>query len=635
EDSSEYKDLTSSFVTILKQVVGGKLPVDYNYHNTPAPWLQIQLLRILRLLGKDDPRISGFVVAILFECVHTIYAIHPKPDLLEKAAKCIGKFVLSPKINLKYLGLKALTYVIQQDSNLALQHQMTIIECLEHPDPIIKRETLELLYRITNEQNVTVIEDIQLRFHAVQSYLSLLEDNNAVYPQKFLQVMSWVLGEYSYLLQNVDPEVVLASLYRILKSNATCETRTWITAAISKIASRTNGSKTVENFLLEFNASLDTSMRQHAFELKYLYENKELMKRFLMSSLMHTALWLKDWTGVHCHTNLIIKDRKRNCPRKKMGKADPAAQKFTRKSKMNESLPNESSSPVESSPSASLFQEGLTGKKDLFVNNGHLKFRKASLHSPEMPESKTTLDRSHSLPEGGLNEKSLDHQFSPSSLFTHDHVDIFHPSPSSPALVQNQLPPTPRLPEEAAQHPHSDISELCGNESLLVYFSKVWKEDNLLIFLFLANKSPSILKDVSLEFQHSEHFKMAESLGCQLAVIESKNIESFQMYVEMEKPWSSGKIFGCISYPLELDVHLRFSISLELLDFIRPMKMSMDEYGKLWLSISNEVKQNLKVAPSQGTLSLMLDTFQQKLKLHIVDIIDCLLYQCQKVMEES
>uniref|UniRef100_A0A8C5SJ32 AP-4 complex subunit epsilon n=1 Tax=Laticauda laticaudata TaxID=8630 RepID=A0A8C5SJ32_LATLA len=883
EDSSEYKDLTSSFVTILKQVVGGKLPMDYNYHNTPAPWLQIQLLRILRLLGKDDPRTSelmydvldeslrraeinhNITYAILFECVHTIYAIHPKPDLLEKAAKCIGKFVLSPKINLKYLGLKALTYVIQQDSNLALQHQMTIIECLEHPDPIIKRETLELLYRITNEQNVTVIvqkmldyinqskeeynaeccldgtlvcpflnvpgtyapnnewfirtmnavfsvggdkmhpdilnsflrllaegfedekEDIQLRFHAVQSYLSLLEDKNAVYPQKFLQVMSWVLGEYSYLLQNVDPEVVLESLYRILKSNATCETKTWITAAISKIASHTNGSKTVENFLLEFNASLDTSMRQHAFELKYLYENKELMKRlfpldascknivvdaslsfldgFVAEGLDRGALPYKPHhqrqeeklsqekalnfepygeslsrsfpvsritgrqspTGVSLSSdNSVETGQKENnslklegvkklwskegyLPQKKnqeekeektteaalqggpsvekvasifplqpkeemtdqtegmkekqhlasvlfvglgsqgstnlMGKGDPAAQKFTRKLKMNEAFPNESSLPVESSPSTSLFHEGLTGKKDLFVNNGHLKFR-----------------------------KSLDHQFSPSSLFTHDHMDIFHPSPSSPALVQKQLLPTPRLPEEAAQHPHSDISELCGNESLLVYFSKVWKEDNLLIFLFLANKSPSILKDITLEFQHSEHFKMVESLGCQLTVIESKNIESFQMYVEMEKPCSSGKIFGCISYLLELDIHLRFSISLELLDFIRPMKMSTDEYGKLWLSISNEVKQNLKVAPSQGTLSLMLDTFQQKLKLHIVDIIgnegiaacrlltsipcllhcrlhagtlalwfrspcsalpDCLLYQCQKVMEES
>ncbi|XP_032089026.1 AP-4 complex subunit epsilon-1 [Thamnophis elegans] len=841
------------------------------------------------LLHKLLSTSKGLRSTILFECVHTIYTIHPKPDLFEKAAKCIGKFVLSPKINLKYLGLKALTYVIQQDPSLALQHQMTIIECLEHPDPIIKRETLELLYRITNEQNVTVIvqkmldyinqskeeytiiniagkiaelaekyapnnewfirtmnavfsvggdkmhpdilnsflrllaegfedekEDIQLRFHAVQSYLALLEDKNAVYPQKFLQVMSWVLGEYSYLLQNVDPEVVLASLYRILKSHASCESKAWIMAAISKIASRTTGSKTVERFLLEFNASLDTSMRQQAFELKYLCENKELMKRlfpldasckdivvdaslsfldgFVAKGLDRGALPYKPhhqrqeeklsqekalnfepygeslsrsfsasrFTGRQSPTgislgsdNSVETGQKENnslklegvkklwskegyLPQKKnqeekeektteaalqggpsvetvastfplqpkeemtdltegtkekqqlasalfvglgaqnstnlMGKADPAAQRFTQKSKANEALPNESSPPMESTPAASLFQEGLTGKKDLFVNNGHLKFRKASLHSPEVPESKAMLDHSHSFPEGGLNEKTPDYQFSPSPLLTHDRVDIFHPSPSSPALVQNQLSPTPRLPDEAARHPHSDTSELCGNESLLVYFSKVWKEDRLLIFLFLANKSPSVLKDVNLELQHSEHFKMVENFGCQLAVIEGKTIESFQMHVEMEKPCSSGKIFGCISYLLELDVQLRFSFSLELLDFIRPMKMSTDEYGKLWLSISNEVRQNLKVASSQETLPSMLDIFQQKLKLHIVDIIgnegiaacrllpsipcllhcrlhagtlalwlrspcpalpDSLLYQCQKVMEES
>lgn len=193
----------------------------------------------------------------------------------------------------------------------------------------------------------------------------------------------------------------------------------------------------------------------------------------------------------------------------KMGQTDSTAQKFTRKLKMNEAFPNESSSSMESSTTTSLFPEVLTGKKDLFLNNGHLKFRKASLNSAEMPESKTVLDRSHSLPEGGLNEKSPDDQFSPSSLFTYGHMDVFHPSPSSPTIIQKQLSQlTPRLPDEASQHPHSDISELCGNESLLVYFSKVWKEDSFLVFLFLANKSPSILKDVSLEFQHSEHFKV-------------------------------------------------------------------------------------------------------------------------------
>ncbi|CDQ85901.1 unnamed protein product [Oncorhynchus mykiss] len=182
ENPESYKDLTGSMVTILRQVVGGKLPLDFNYHSVPAPWLQIQLLRILAYLGKEDQGTSemmydvleeslrraemnhNITYAILFECVKTIYTVHPKSQLLEKAAECIGNFVLSPKINLKYLGLKALTYVVQQDANLALPHQMTIIECLDHSDVIIKRETLELLFRITNAQNVTVIVEKMLEF---------------------------------------------------------------------------------------------------------------------------------------------------------------------------------------------------------------------------------------------------------------------------------------------------------------------------------------------------------------------------------------------------------------------------------------------------------------------------------------
>uniref|UniRef100_A0A3Q2FHE6 Clathrin/coatomer adaptor adaptin-like N-terminal domain-containing protein n=1 Tax=Cyprinodon variegatus TaxID=28743 RepID=A0A3Q2FHE6_CYPVA len=56
ENPEGYKDLAGSFITILKQVVGGKLPMDFNYHSVPAPWLQIHLLRILSLLGKNDRR---------------------------------------------------------------------------------------------------------------------------------------------------------------------------------------------------------------------------------------------------------------------------------------------------------------------------------------------------------------------------------------------------------------------------------------------------------------------------------------------------------------------------------------------------------------------------------------------------
>ena len=47
----QYKDLISSFVVILKQIIDHKLPRDYDYHRMPAPWYQIKLLEILATLG--------------------------------------------------------------------------------------------------------------------------------------------------------------------------------------------------------------------------------------------------------------------------------------------------------------------------------------------------------------------------------------------------------------------------------------------------------------------------------------------------------------------------------------------------------------------------------------------------------
>ncbi|XP_048188472.1 AP-4 complex subunit epsilon-1 [Perognathus longimembris pacificus] len=898
ENPSGYKDLTGSFVTILKQVVGGKLPVDFNYHSVPAPWLQIQLLRILGLLGKDDQRTSELMYdvldeslrraelnhnvtyAILFECVHTVYSIYPKSDLLEKAAKCIGKFVLSPKINLKYLGLKALTYVIQQDPTLALQHQMTIIECLDHPDPIIKRETLELLYRITNTQNVTVIvqkmleylhqskeehiivnlvgkiaelaekyapdnswfiqtmnavfsvggdvmhpdipnnflrllaegfddetEDQQLRLYAVQSYLNLLDMENVLYPQKFLQVMSWVLGEYSYLLDKETPEDIITRLYKLLmKESISSETKAWLIAAVTKLTPQAHSFDIVEKLIQEFTTSLDTCMRQHAFELKHLHKNVELMKSlfpfdrscedmvvdaslsfldgFVAEGLSQGAAPYKphhqrqeeklsqekvlnfepyglsfsssgftgrqspagislgsDVSGNSAETSqketnslklegvkklwgkegylprkeskagdeaelppvppemAILENRDQALARKDLsqvltqskeekekqmlasslfvglgsentihllGKADPVSHKFRRKSKLKEVRSGETAHSSLSSLSNVAYEDD--DDLNTLQDRGDTELKKFSLSS-ELLDSK-------SLTELPLVEKLSNCSLSAPSLFADNNMEIFHPPPSITASVAKELSVVSSLLEETTECLHSSLMKVCSNETISVSSYKIWEADCLLMVWLVANKTDLELKSAHLEIFPAENFKITEQPGCHLPVVNAESTTSFQHRVQVEQPFTEGNLSGFLTYQM-VDVHpvqLDFSINLSLLDFIRPLKISTEDFGKLWLSLANDVKQNIRTSASQAVLPSALEVLQQKLRLHVVDVvgsegllacqllpsIPCLLhcrvhtdvlalwfrsscaalpdylsYQCQKVMEGS
>ena len=40
-DAKAFKNLTASFVSILKQVAEHRLPKAYDYHRTPAPFVQV------------------------------------------------------------------------------------------------------------------------------------------------------------------------------------------------------------------------------------------------------------------------------------------------------------------------------------------------------------------------------------------------------------------------------------------------------------------------------------------------------------------------------------------------------------------------------------------------------------------
>jgi len=176
------KDLVPSFVSILKQITEHRLPRDFDYHRMPAPWLQVKLLSILGQLGTADQKASeqmyeilqecmrradsGVNVgyAIIYECVKCITRIYPDHSLLELAASNISRFISSDNHNLKYLGIIGLAQIVQVNPSYAAEHQLVVVDCLEDPDESLKRKTLDLLYRMTNPQNIKVVVD-KLTFH--------------------------------------------------------------------------------------------------------------------------------------------------------------------------------------------------------------------------------------------------------------------------------------------------------------------------------------------------------------------------------------------------------------------------------------------------------------------------------------
>uniref|UniRef100_A0A4W5RCD3 AP-4 complex subunit epsilon n=1 Tax=Hucho hucho TaxID=62062 RepID=A0A4W5RCD3_9TELE len=756
ESPESYKDLTGSMVTILRQVVGGKLPLDFNYHSVPAPWLQIQLLRILAYLGKEDQGTSevmydvleeslrraemnhNITYAILYECVKTIYTVHPKSQLLEKAAECIGNFVLSPKINLKYLGLKALTYVVQQDANLALPHQITIIECLDHSDVIIKRETLELLFRITNAQNVTVIvekmleflrltsddystidlvgkvaeltmnsvfslggdvmqpdipnnflrllaegvdsvEDRQLRLFAVDSYVSLLQGETAKLPQRFLQVISWVLGEYSYLREeDSDPGSVMRLLARLLDQRHTStETRSWVLGAMTKLCSSP----------VSVALARDVCERYLSWA-KSVWANIPLCVTFEIlvdSSLSFLDGYVSEALAAGAAPYKSPHQRQEELVQEKALSLEPYGLSLPvslSSCSITDRL-TDRQSPTLLSMSSGLsgnstelsHKEGSTalkldGVKRVWGKDGYLAQQQSAgetpipqvelpspLLSPQSPPSQTQkpssgpepdqekrqlasslfvglgshnsvclvrlpstvcsvsiadqsnvfkalfkpfyinscrsalhnlLDTTTVASEGGAatttlqqtSQRTLDHTTSNGSPHvegTEQRVEAggplslirgndLHPAP---ALERpRDLPLTSHLPAELSGLARSELTTLCSDHdpSLALSACRVYKEDALVLLVFISNNTDSTLHQMALQ------------LTCK-----------------------------------ELEVY--FS------DW--PLTVSTGDYGKMWLSFSHDLKQNLRLVTTehQEPLTATLDALKGKLHLHIVDVI--------------
>lgn len=133
-DARSFKNMTASFVGILKQVAEHRLPKLYEYHRTPAPFVQVRHLR--PLLGPE----------VVLQCCSVCTEASSKPDLrcrlgsrpfstsslsLLSKKECVITFLLFLQIKL----LKILALLGNGDKNTSENMYSVLGDVLKQSDP--------------------------------------------------------------------------------------------------------------------------------------------------------------------------------------------------------------------------------------------------------------------------------------------------------------------------------------------------------------------------------------------------------------------------------------------------------------------------------------------------------------------
>ncbi|PIL24942.1 hypothetical protein GSI_12829 [Ganoderma sinense ZZ0214-1] len=178
----EFRNAVPLLVRHLKALVTTGYSPEHDVSGITDPFLQVRILRLMRLLGKGDPRASETVNdilaqvatntdstknvgnSILYETVMTVLEIEADSGLRVMAINILGKFLSNRDNNIRYVALNTLNKVVAIDTNAVQRHRNIILDCLRDGDISIRRRALELSYALINEQNVRILTRELLAF---------------------------------------------------------------------------------------------------------------------------------------------------------------------------------------------------------------------------------------------------------------------------------------------------------------------------------------------------------------------------------------------------------------------------------------------------------------------------------------
>ncbi|KAJ7355407.1 adaptin N terminal region-domain-containing protein [Mycena albidolilacea] len=171
----EFRNAVPLLVRNLKSLVTTGYSPEHDVSGITDPFLQVKILRLLRLLGQGDEKASETMNdilaqvatntdstknvgnSILYETVLTVLDIEADTGLRVMAINILGKFLGNRDNNIRYVALNTLNKVVSMDTNAVQRHRNIILDCLRDGDISIRRRALELSYALINQDNVRVL----------------------------------------------------------------------------------------------------------------------------------------------------------------------------------------------------------------------------------------------------------------------------------------------------------------------------------------------------------------------------------------------------------------------------------------------------------------------------------------------
>ncbi|XXH00396.1 Putative metallocarboxypeptidase ecm14 [Hypoxylon texense] len=171
----KFKQFVPVLVRTLKGLATSGYAPEHDVTGITDPFLQVKILRLLRVLVRGDAegteQINDILAqvatntdssknvgnSILYEAVRTILDIEADSGLRVLGVNILGKFLSNRDNNIRYVALNTLIKVVAIEPNAVQRHRNTILECLRDPDISIRRRALDLSFTLINESNVRVL----------------------------------------------------------------------------------------------------------------------------------------------------------------------------------------------------------------------------------------------------------------------------------------------------------------------------------------------------------------------------------------------------------------------------------------------------------------------------------------------